>query len=261
MDAQTLTLQTIEVLVGSEVITGQTTYEANANCFVFTPDEPLIPGMQVSVTVKHVAADLVGNTLDGNADGTAADDSNDDYQWTFTTKVEIADVTSVSHIDKFSTRYDRRAEQFSMMATWTNIGTYTFSEPLHLVIENITSPAVTVVTVANADGETEDGKPYFDYSDLVGDTKLGPGETSEAKMLIFDNPTRARFEFDISCWAVVEDGDGVGAPSKQQPKRIHIVIPGETTLAQNYPNPFNPETWIPYELADSGDIKILIYDV
>ena len=36
--------------------------------------------------------------------------------------------------------------------------------------------------------------------------------------------------------------------------------PAKTTLLPNYPNPFNPETWIPYELATSADVKITIYD-
>ena len=37
--------------------------------------------------------------------------------------------------------------------------------------------------------------------------------------------------------------------------------PEETRLLANYPNPFNPETWIPYQLADSSDVQIFIYDV
>ncbi len=36
--------------------------------------------------------------------------------------------------------------------------------------------------------------------------------------------------------------------------------PSETTLLTNYPNPFNPETWIPYQLADSTEVRINIYD-
>ena len=36
--------------------------------------------------------------------------------------------------------------------------------------------------------------------------------------------------------------------------------PTETRLLANYPNPFNPETWIPYQLADSSNVQILIYD-
>ena len=36
--------------------------------------------------------------------------------------------------------------------------------------------------------------------------------------------------------------------------------PLDTRLHANYPNPFNPETWIPYQLAESTDITIRIYD-
>ena len=39
-----------------------------------------------------------------------------------------------------------------------------------------------------------------------------------------------------------------------------VLTPKETTLLPNYPNPFNPETWIPYQLAMSGDVNITIYD-
>ena len=36
--------------------------------------------------------------------------------------------------------------------------------------------------------------------------------------------------------------------------------PSETVLLTNYPNPFNPETWIPYHLANTTDVRINIYD-
>ena len=38
-------------------------------------------------------------------------------------------------------------------------------------------------------------------------------------------------------------------------------IPSKSMLLPNYPNPFNPETWIPYHLASSTDVTILIYNV
>ena len=41
---------------------------------------------------------------------------------------------------------------------------------------------------------------------------------------------------------------------------LAALAPKETLLLPNYPNPFNPETWIPYQLAKSGDVKITIYD-
>lgn len=37
------------------------------------------------------------------------------------------------------------------------------------------------------------------------------------------------------------------------------LVPERTALLQNYPNPFNPETWIPFELAESAEVKITIY--
>ena len=39
------------------------------------------------------------------------------------------------------------------------------------------------------------------------------------------------------------------------------LIPEETALLANYPNPFNPETWIPYQLAESAEIALTIYDM
>ena len=37
--------------------------------------------------------------------------------------------------------------------------------------------------------------------------------------------------------------------------------PDETRLLPNYPNPFNPETWIPYHLAKSANVKLQIHSV
>ena len=37
--------------------------------------------------------------------------------------------------------------------------------------------------------------------------------------------------------------------------------PENTTLLTNYPNPFNPETWIPYQLSESADVTLTIYNM
>ena len=42
---------------------------------------------------------------------------------------------------------------------------------------------------------------------------------------------------------------------------LRSLIPEETALLANYPNPFNPETWIPYQLAESADVALTIYDM
>ena len=38
-------------------------------------------------------------------------------------------------------------------------------------------------------------------------------------------------------------------------------IPESIKLWQNYPNPFNPDTWIPYQLDQSAEVEISIYDL
>ncbi len=42
---------------------------------------------------------------------------------------------------------------------------------------------------------------------------------------------------------------------------LAALTPKKTSLLPNYPNPFNPETWIPYQLAESADVKVTIYAV
>ena len=40
---------------------------------------------------------------------------------------------------------------------------------------------------------------------------------------------------------------------------LATLTPRTTTLLPNYPNPFNPETWIPYQLAESANVAVTIY--
>ena len=42
---------------------------------------------------------------------------------------------------------------------------------------------------------------------------------------------------------------------------LSALTPKETALLPNYPNPFNPETWIPYQLAESADVTLRIHAV
>jgi len=52
---------------------------------------------------------------------------------------------------------------------------------------------------------------------------------------------------------------------EQQKRAVGFVrverLPERTELLPNYPNPFNPETWIPFRLADDGDVRIRIYEL
>lgn len=45
------------------------------------------------------------------------------------------------------------------------------------------------------------------------------------------------------------------------PKPVLFGVVKQTALLANFPNPLNPETWIPYQLAESANVQIHIYDV
>jgi hypothetical protein len=59
-----------------------------------------------------------------------------------------------------------------------------------------------------------------------------------------------------------DDGSEVfqkGVPALE--RLLAFLRPAVTAVLQNYPNPFNPETWIPFDLADAGEVTIRVYNV
>ncbi len=64
--------------------------------------------------------------------------------------------------------------------------------------------------------------------------------------------------------APTTDGDGdddgdTGTPTSDEDDNTGL--PTDFRLGQNYPNPFNPTTVIPFDLAQSGDVRLAVYDV
>ncbi len=38
-------------------------------------------------------------------------------------------------------------------------------------------------------------------------------------------------------------------------------LPKQFAALQNYPNPFNPDTWIPFQLSESAEVSVIIYNI
>ena len=107
------------------------------------------------------------------------------------------------------------------------------------------------------------GEVYFDgdptvyqnyHKTIVLPVGSVPGTWGLAEMNVHDkaqNTLRADFT-EIVRFEVEE-----GAPTAPE----IVLLPDDTQLLANYPNPFNPETWIPYQLANSSDVQITIYDI
>ncbi|OUL33998.1 putative Ig domain-containing protein [Nostoc sp. 106C] len=79
-----------------------------------------------------------------------------------------------------------------------NIGSYSIDAPLIVAVNHISNPSVLV---RNSDGFTPEGVPYYDFSKLVGDSKLDPQELTQQRSLIFYNPNSVQFTYDLSVLA------------------------------------------------------------
>ncbi|MBN8583824.1 MAG: T9SS type A sorting domain-containing protein [Ignavibacteria bacterium] len=66
-------------------------------------------------------------------------------------------------------------------------------------------------------------------------------------------------------FSALSNGSGLYLISEDPPfigiKNISNEIPKEFSLLQNYPNPFNPVTNIQFQIKQSSEVKIVIYDV
>ena len=50
-------------------------------------------------------------------------------------------------------------------------------------------------------------------------------------------------------------------PVSNEPEPHHADLPRSIELHQNYPNPFNPVTVIGYQLPESGNVTLEVFDV
>ncbi len=110
------------------------------------------------------------------------------------------DVTGMTRVSYTNAVYDRANSTTSYNVTVTNTSSQALFAPFRVVVKSSTP---STVTVANADGTTADGKPYFDYGNLFGDGKLDPGEVSSARRCVFNNPQRSRFTVNTAATGVI----------------------------------------------------------
>ena len=109
-----------------------------------------------------------------------------------------------------------------------------------LMVNNITQPGLIRISFANAD-------------------ILNNGKLAEIKFEVLTN--------DVSplTFKMVElyNHDALPLNTKFTNKQFGAwtIAPDYSALLQNYPNPFNPETWIPYQLHESGEVAIKIHNV
>jgi hypothetical protein len=124
----------------------------------------------------------------------AIDYSDGTYEIGLIQDVTLLVESSLSHV-----QYNRRTGESFGIVTVANISGGDFLIPITAVIEDISTPNVTV---KNHDGTTDTGDPYFDLSDLAtGGVLMDEEEVSFE--IVFNNTTRERFIFGIGVYALV----------------------------------------------------------
>lgn len=177
-----------------------------------------------------------------------------------TTVFAETDVSSMVKVTYSNAVYDRVKKTTSYDVTLTNISQQVLLTPIKVVIDGISS---AVVTVANADGVTEDGKPYFDYRGQISDGALCQNEVSLSKTWTCSNPNRVRFTLNLKvmgkvaeAFATIGPGGGVVEISDTNSTLYGTKIEIPTNaLSQNEIitiNETNLSSWLDEGTVDAG---------
>ena len=110
-------------------------------------------------------------------------------------------VYELTRIDFTSPVFNTKTNTLSLNMVVTNVSDSAIHTPLKVIITGISTPDVTV---ANPDGYSLEGLPYFDLTGNIADHELSPGEASPAVKLLFYNPKRVKFRWDQDVLAVVD---------------------------------------------------------
>ena len=227
-------------------------HKRTVNTLAFHPTEPLLASGSSDNTIRlwnpttgaHKAT-LTGhtwsvNTIAWNSDGSILVSGGGDDTirlWEPLTAVDITDDGSLTYLD--------------IIAVAENYGK-------------------TVVAGADARADVNrDG--IVDIEDLIlvaeavdlqaASTQAAPTLGQQSHAFVFTEEAVARW---------IQDARDIGADAETIAvlERLLAVFaqmtqptPEKTVLLANYPNPFNPETWIPYQLAQSARVTISIHAI
>ena len=121
--------------------------------------------------------------------------------------------------------------------------------PVDLNRDGVVSILDLILAAQAIGGTTTSAAPVALNPDLIGAVGAESADAATIKAWI----AQARLEDDGS----LAFKQGI----ENLEKLLASLIPEETALLANYPNPFNPETWIPYQLAESAEVTLTIYDM
>jgi RHS repeat-associated protein len=123
-------------------------------------------------------------------------------QWTTNVAIQqdttpqVSDVTDRVTMNFSSRFYNRRSGIYGYYVSVTNDSDQPLEAPIRLLMTEL---APTGSTVPNADGQTDDGTPYYEFTS----ESLNPGETTPTIIITIQPPPRQRYSFLPKVYAVV----------------------------------------------------------
>lgn len=138
-----------------------------------------------------------------------------------------------------SRKNDRFKNARSVFVFLKNKGSKGFDAPIMAVIDSISDPAVTV---GNADGTTQDGKPYFMYDIQIPRGTLAPGRVSWPKRWTFVNAA-APFRYTVKVYTNIEDSTDSHPPSLTitNPVDLSVIFSQQPEITIKFNDDFNED--------------------
>ena len=198
------------------------------------------------VDIGSGASGSVAFTLDVTAD------NGGPWQFTYTlpivaTPASFAQRTSWAR-DKVTGDGDGQAEPGERIEVRARLKNEGQVAGANVVVTLSTTDANVTVVAATVTHATWPAGVARNNEGFVVDLGAGVGSTVAFTIdVTADNAEPRQFTFSLPVTV---------APA---PTAVVSGLPAATDLLPNYPNPFNPETWIPFDLAEAGDVTITIY--
>ena len=112
----------------------------------------------------------------------------------------LADVTGSIEVQYQRTTLNEDTNLVYADFSLRNIGSYGVNTNLLVAIKNISDQTVQV---RDTDGVTLEGLPYYDFTDLLVNSKLDFNQVTNSRSLVFLNPNQVQFTYDVVVLAVV----------------------------------------------------------
>jgi RHS repeat-associated protein len=106
----------------------------------------------------------------------------------------LSDVSASFQGQYGRTSFDEATKMLHADLAMHDSGQYLVDTPLLVGINHLSDPSVLVV---NTDGATPEGIPYYDFSGLVPQHTIKPGEMTGSRTVTFFNPNRVTFTYDL----------------------------------------------------------------